>query len=140
MLYYRLNSERQVCQIADTYPKDDPKGWIHTRDLSDLGQAIKVADEISELTGELYLGIDKGEWISPRFDVIKAPKIGDQVSFAFNGDYYPDGVIQHISKSMRVITTDSGKKYYRRGLSGCWKYQQTWSLVVGHCSDKNPHF
>lgn len=36
--------------------------------------------------------------------------VGDEVSYGFNGDYYPCGIISKITK--RYITTDTGAKFY----------------------------
>jgi hypothetical protein len=68
------------------------------------------------------------------------PAINDQVSFAFNGDYYPCGVIAKISKNHKIITTSDGQKFYRQGEDNKWKMHKTWSLVKGHIERQNPHF
>jgi hypothetical protein len=77
---------------------------------------------------------------SPRYDVIQLPKVGDDCSYAFNGDYYPCGQVKSISKSLKIIVTTEGQKFYRRGETGTWKYNKTWSLVKGHISKLNPEF
>lgn len=102
--------------------------------------ACDVAAKVTAKEGELYIGIDCGSSVYPRYDIIKAPVVGDEVSYSFNGDTYPDGKIVKISESMRVITTDTGNKYYRRRLTGAWKRHQTWTLVRGHRYEQNPHF
>lgn len=98
------------------------------------------AKEIAALLGPNYIAIDNGTHVSPRYDVIKLPQVGDKVSYAFNGDYYPCGEIASISKSLRLIATTEGQKFYRRGETGVWKYNQTWALVAGHVSKLNPEF
>ena len=77
----------------------------------------------------------------PRFDVVYAPQVGDKVSYAFNGDSYPDGVVTKVSASLRRIETSTGSVYYRRKSTGTWKKQGgTWWLVHGWHNDRNPHF
>jgi outer membrane protein TolC len=70
----------------------------------------------------------------------KLPAINDPVSYAFNGDYYPCGVITKISKNFKMITTSEGQKFYRQGDANQWKMHKTWSLVKGHIERQNPHF
>ncbi|WXB48017.1 hypothetical protein WCWAEYFT_CDS0315 [Vibrio phage VB_VaC_TDDLMA] len=101
-----------------------------------LESAQKVCEQFGEDT---YMVVDKGEYILPRFDVIEKPRVGDKVSYAFNGDSTPCGEIKSISKSLKVITTTDGQKFYRKGLSGTWKYNKTWSLISGHQEERNPH-
>jgi hypothetical protein len=73
-------------------------------------------------------------------DIGEAPAVGDEVSYAFNGDYYPCGTIKSISASFRLIITTEGQKFYRRRESACWKYNGVWSMVDGHREELNPHF
>lgn len=104
-------------------------------------QVTKLAQELTvAIAGELFLPTDAGEHVSPRYDVIKAPKVGDKVSYAFNGDCYVCGKIIGISPSYRLITTDSGKTFYRKRLTGTWLYNKTWALVNGHHYTQNPEF
>jgi len=105
-----------------------------------IGIHLKQLKKFAAALGEGYIATDAGEYVSPRYDVIDLPKIGAEVSYAFNGDYYPCGKIASISKSFKLITTTEGQKFYRRGESGCWKYNKTWSLVPGHISKLNPEF
>lgn len=113
---------------------------INPRDIKSFSQAIQMAEEFTNEESVKYIPIDRGSNVSPRFDVIEAPRIGDPVSYGFNGDYYPDGHIEKISSSMKVITTTSGRKYYRRKQTASWKYNQTWTLVAGHHDERNPSF
>jgi hypothetical protein len=93
-----------------------------------------------------YVATDSSANVSPRYDVIEAPKVGDAVSYSFNGDTYPCGHVTHISDSYRVITTTGDgtppkrMKFYRRRLSGSWVNNGTWSLVSGHIYEQNPSF
>lgn len=101
---------------------------------------IEAAKQTAE-TGVYMIPVDREQWTSPRYGVISAPKIGDKVSYAFNGDYYPAGVITKISKNnFRKITTSTGEIFWRRNNSASWKYNQTWSMVSGWLDDKNPSF
>jgi len=70
----------------------------------------------------------------------KLPAINDPVSYAFNGDYYPCGVVTKISKNFKMITTSEGQTFHRQGAANQWKMHKTWSLVKGHIERQNPHF
>lgn len=98
------------------------------------------AKEVAAALGSDYIATDAGEWTSPRYDVQKLPQIGGKVSYAFNGDYYPCGVITAISKSLKIISTSEGRKFYRVRETGSWRNAGTWSLVQGHISKLNPEF
>lgn len=103
-------------------------------------RTFEAAQEVAAALGPNYIATDAGQHVSPRYDVIELPKVGDKVSYAFNGDYYPCGEIASISKSLKLITTTEGRKFYRQRQTGCWKYNGTWSLVQGHISKQNPEF
>jgi hypothetical protein len=90
--------------------------------------------------GRVYIPTDAGGHVSPRYDVIEAPRIGDFVSYAFNGDSYPSGVITKISKTLRRVETEVGDVFYRRRESGSWVKDRTWTMVHGYWSKKNPSF
>jgi hypothetical protein len=87
-------------------------------------------------------------------------KIGDPVSYGFNGDWYPDGTVARITK--KFLTTTNGHKYslttYKdrelikneegrcidavdviregfRSVNG-----GTWALCHGHIREWNPEF
>ncbi|CAB4161134.1 hypothetical protein UFOVP728_31 [uncultured Caudovirales phage] len=154
MLYFKINRRYDVIAINDGMPAElkanftlwlrhldnNGTGWITCDDLDTMMFAQLIADAATAYTSELYIATDNGEWVSPRYEVIKAPKVGDQVSKAFNGDYYPVGVIASISKSLKVIETSTGLKFYRRKLRGAWINAGTWSLVPGHIQRWNPEF
>ncbi len=113
---------------------------FHNGSIKSYERMEEIAAELTEQTGVIYGAIDRGCGVSPRFDVMVMPQVGDEISYGFNGDYYPCGKIATISKSGSVITSDDGKRFYRRKLSGAWKYQQTWTMVPGHISERNPSF
>lgn len=141
MLYFRINAAGAVTEIADKAPSPFGPDWANRWDWKDLPSAQKVAASATEHAGERYIAIDNGGGCYPRFDVIRAPKVGDQVSYSFNGDSYPDGEIKSISASLRLITTTTGGTYYRRGESGRWvKKGGTWTLIRGHVNEHNREF
>lgn len=128
--------------VAVTDKTSHGEGWQSRWDWKDLDTAQQIAEGATKLTGRLHIGIDNGPCVSPRFDIMEAPAVGDEVSYAFNGDYYPDGVITSVTKgSLKVVRTSTGSTYYRRRNTGNWKKAGgTWSLVPGHRTDKNPSF
>jgi hypothetical protein len=143
MNYYRLDSNGNVTEVLPEYPRDvNREGIISRHDIADLDRAKAIAASATKLTGELYVGVDSGKNVSPRFDVIRAPQLGDDVSYGFNGDYYPDGKVIHVTEgSHKVVKTDKGGTYYRYKDSGRWTREGgTWSLVRGTRNERNPHF
>lgn len=139
MLYFQIQ-DNVVSGITNKWAMDANRSWECSRDWNTFEEVARVALSATIFSGEAYIPVDNGEWVSPRYDVIKAPAVGDKVSYAFNGDFYPDGEIVKISASGKVITTSSGKKYYRSGLTASWKNSKVWSLVQGHHDERNPHF
>lgn len=136
MIYVTRNADGNIAGVsAEHSPKSECR-W----DWKTMKAAVAVADEATALTGRLHIAVDSGEWVSPRFDVIEAPTVGAKVSYTFNGDYYPCGQIARISKSLRVITTDAGKTFYRRRDSAAWVFDGMWSMVPGHINRLNPEF
>ncbi len=75
----------------------------------------------------------------PKFDIVRAPQVGDFVSRGYNGDHYPDSEIVRISPTGKVITTASGKKYYGSREIGKWK-SGAFSLMRGYHDRRNPCF
>ena len=141
MLHFELNTANEVIAIVSRYPAGaDDNSWVDRWDFKSLDDAQRIADSATKLTGRLYIATDAGEWVSPRYDVVEAPAVGDEVSYAFNGDYYPCGVITSISKSLKLITTSTGRKFYRRRQSSAWLNNGMWSLVPGHIRRLNPEF
>jgi hypothetical protein len=103
-------------------------------------KTFDAAKEVAAALGAEYAATDSGEGVSPRYDIIKLPQVGEPISYAFNGDYYPCGTIAAVSDSKRIVTSTEGQKFYRRKESGAWIYQRTWSMVRGHISRTNPEF
>jgi hypothetical protein len=69
-------------------------------------------------------------------------KVGDDVSYAFNGDYYYAGKVARITN--KFLTTDQGTKFtlvetpygYRFRMTGA----KCWWMVPGKIEALNPHF
>ena len=101
-----------------------------------------LAQQATELTGRTHVVIDNGPHRGNRYDILEVPAVGDAVSYGFNGDYYPDGHITHVTAgTLRIIKTDTGSVYYRKKNSGAWvKKGGTWGMVKGHVRKLNPHF
>jgi hypothetical protein len=112
--------------------------WQSRWNWKSLERVETIAKYLTAITGKLYIGTDSGGNSFPRYDIAEVPAIGDPVSYAFNGDYYPDGVVTKISPKL-MVTTSTGSTYRRRGNSGSWrKAGGTWSLVAGHINRLNP--
>lgn len=142
MFYFQTNAAGKLSAIATEVPHGEHGKWETRHNIVTLSHAERIAAEATELTGDLYVGIDNGPSVWPRYDLIKAPKVGDKVSYAFNGDYYPDGEIVSVTPgSLRQVKTSTGHTYYRRKQTGNWKQTGgTWSLVPGHINERNPEF
>ena len=141
MLFFGLNEEGKamraftIAQLKDAVPC--PYKVVYRQEFHTMAHAEKVAGDL----GPDYVAVDAGEDTWPRYDVIERPKVGDRVSRYFNGDYYPAGSITHVTpKSARVVKTDDGTTFYRRGCSDNWKSSGTWSMVKGWSNEKNPCF
>lgn len=139
---------REVLGIAhapdEETVRDARNGWFRDRRIATFEEAIIVADKLTEQFGMVFLPEDRGSNVSPRFGIFRAFRVGEPVSYGFNGDFYPAGVITAISKSGRVITTknpctSTEKKFYRRKLTASWKHNGMWTLVSGFHREQNPH-
>lgn len=123
---------KEIPGITYNQVKTDP-------DFKSLHEVEMIAAILTELTGETYLAFDNGEYTSHRFGVIVPPKVGDDVSYGFNGDYYPCGKVVRITKSWRIYTEKH--VFFRRKQSTQWvKKGGTWALVKGIVDERNPHF
>lgn len=153
MIYAKVNEDGSVVDVYGSSHSphssteynavilgEDRNLWQYRRNWESFERATEIAAGLTKLTGDLYLPIDNGTSTWPRYDVIEAPKVGDKVSYAFNGDYYPDGEITHITKTFQ-IKTSAGNTYRRRKNTGSWRQPGgTWSLVQGHINERNPSF
>lgn len=112
-----------------------------SQDVASYEHACEIAAYLTEKTGKCHLGVDRGQYVWPRFDVIQFDvKPGDLVSMGFNGDYYPQGTVKRVSPDKRIVTLDNEKRFFRRKLSGSWVHDRTWSLVPGVQNRRNPSF
>lgn len=142
MIYVGLNAKLEVEAITEKFEETLARTdlvWQNRWDWTTKATVDHLAEQITEYAGELFISIDNGTSVSPRFDIIRAPKVGDEVSMGFNGDYYPQGKIKAISSSLKVITLGNGKRFYRRRETGSWIHNQTWSLIPGTLNTQNPH-
>lgn len=142
MLRFQIAPDNSVLAIADSFNQSQitDGNWVCRHDIQTLALADDIASAATKFSGKLHIAIDNGEWVSPRYDVIEAPQVGENVSYAFNGDYYPCGQITKISSTLKQITTSTGRTFHRRKLSGRWVSQGTWTMVHGHISKLNPEF
>ena len=123
----------------------DLEGGAYVR-LNSYDECVSVANELQsypENAGKVFLPVDRGSWVSPRYTVIEFGfQVGDEVSMGFNGDFYPEGKIAKISNDYRIVTLENGKRFFRTGhkLGESWRYDKTWYLVPGIRDERNPSF
>lgn len=123
-----------------TAQQHSDKAWQSRWDWLDFATVEKLARYVTAMTGRDYLPTDATEAVAPRYGIVPAPKVGDPVSYGFNGDYYPCGHITKITKGWRV-TTSEGKVFNRRKNTSGWRMVGgTWGMVAGHIYEQNPHF
>lgn len=120
-------------------------GWKQGHENRNDWKTFAAAEEIAKVLGAEFIATDAGEWVSPRYDVQRLPKVGEKVSYTFNGDTYPCGIIESVSKAAghrRIVADENGTKhvFWRRRLSGSWVKDGTWSLTGGHINERNPSF
>ena len=153
MFYIILGKDGKVSELR-TELSNEERHILHTEnrlesrhDWKTFDRATEVAEQASKATGRNIVPVDNGEWVWPRYDITEVPNVGDDVSYGFNGDYYPCGKIIKISGQnyRRIETYDeqNGRRkfFWRRRLTGSWVMSGgTWSLVKGIHNDKNPDF
>lgn len=140
MIYIAIDDEGKATGWAnDRSMFEEGTNVISRWDYTDINHVTQVAADLTEATGKLFIPVDSGPTVSPRYDVIAAPVVGDQVSMSFNGDTYPMGKIVAISNTMKVITVTTGEKFYRVNSSGIWRYNRIWTLVAGFHKSYNDH-
>jgi hypothetical protein len=156
MLFFKIDDQHNVTAIEQSMPEilktstgykywsrqiDGTRhaGWLDRNDIGTMEYAEQIAESATKLTGELYIATDAGDHVAPRFDVIAAPRVGDEVSMGFNGDYYPVGTITKISASLKRVTTSSGKIFNRKRQTGAWVHGYS-SMVAGVHRRLNPEF
>lgn len=137
-----VTSDSRVVYAGDDRVHGDllPEGTrVERWAIKSMAEAEALAVRATrDLAPRKFLAADAGENVSPRYDVIEAYKVGDKVGYEFNGDRYADGEIIRISESGRVITTSTGKRYYRHKQSSSWlQTGGTWVLSRGHHTTTN---
>lgn len=140
MIYVRIVNGKAT-EVSHKHPEDhaNPE-WQSRWDWKSYEHVVALAAELTALTGKLHLGTDATESTSPRYDVIEAPAIGDEVSKGFNGDYYPCGKIVNITPTFQ-ITTDTGAKFRRYKNTAGWRQAGRGFWMVGGVHDeRNPSF
>lgn len=133
----------EICPDSEAYASPRPADLENRNHWRHLESAQEVAIALTNRTGTLYIATDAGPYCSPRYDVIEAPKVGDAVSYEFNGDSYPCGHITAISSSLRRIVATEGNTrhvFWRRKETGAWIKDGTWFLRPGHVYKQNPSF
>lgn len=141
MLYFKVDQDKVTLITENRAPT--PDFICRGRGIPSYEAAQILADAANAFggyDGGKLVATDATASTSPRYDVIRAPTIGDKVSYSFNGDSYPDGEIVKISDSLRVVKTNTGSVYYRRMLTGSWRKDGTWTLIRGHRNERNPSF
>jgi hypothetical protein len=112
---------------------------INNWNIKSFEHATELAVAETLATGKQHIACDRGECCSPRYYIAPVPVVGEPVSYAFNGDYYPCGVITSISKTLKKITTSEGRTFYRKRNTDVWK-NSIWCMVNGHIERLNPEF
>lgn len=153
MLYVEVN-RNTAGKVTSAYvlTEAERKGLPHDHcENRNDWRTFEAAQEVAAALGPKYQATDAGRWTSPRYDVQELPQVGQEVSYTFNGDYYPCGKIVKISEgpAFRKITAKdlNGRRYifWRRcrdgkPTGGAWVMDGTWSMIAGHVSKTNPEF
>lgn len=119
--------------------------YENRNDWKTMQRAEEVSNELTRASvargdNRVFLAVDAGPNVSPRYDIVEAPKVGDKVSRGFNGDYYPAGEIAKVSASYKRVETTTGVVFFRRKQSAVWVSDRTWAMVDGHKDERNPSF
>lgn len=126
--------------LADDVIKGRCVDW----EVLDFLRAATIADILTSKTGELHVPVDRGGYCSPRYGMVRVPRVGDLVSKSFNGDTYIVGKVVRVSASLRRVETqhNDGRRltFYRRKLTASWLNGGMWALVRGHHEERNPEF
>lgn len=129
----------KVAELGDECVTLGKDAWIGRHEIKDFEAATALAASATRLTGETYLPVDQGSGHWPRYDVVKAPKVGDVVSRGFNGDYYPVGTIVKITHNFKRVECNDGTVFWRRKNTGGWRDGGFW-MVQGTRDERNPSF
>lgn len=126
----------------DLIPWDFYKHYKHTSDIETEEDVLNFVSMYDEFKGEkdtlMIISSTNIRGVTT-FKVHVKPKIGDKVSYAFNGDCTPCGEIEKISPTMKKITTTTGHTFYNKKGTASWVMHGTWYMVNGHYEERNPH-
>lgn len=129
-------------KFADTgenLPEFDQVLCEHDLNEKTFEQVQVLADEASAFFGTTYIAAENRN-CSPKYRIIAPPKVGDPVSYTFNGDYTPCGHVVKVTKTL-MVRTSTGKCFRRKGRTAAWVLPGgTFSLVHGHVDRRNPEF
>lgn len=148
--------DRKLDRLAIQYGRNGAyqtrNDWKTWEDVMDISLSLNLSYK-GERT---FIPTDAGPQVHPRFDVIELPKVGDDVSYGFNGDYYSCGKIISISKgpvyrkivTRKIVTQNEEEKwrvprtytFWRRRFTGTWLRGGMWALVRGVHDEWNPEF
>ncbi len=108
-------------------------------------RTFEAAEELARLLttdDQTWMAADAGQGCYPRFTIFRMFRMGEDVSYGFNGDSYPCGIITKIGAGRQArITTSTGKTFNRCRLTGRWAAPGgTWTLCRGHEYKQNPSF
>lgn len=105
----------------------------------DENLARRICDSLNQgEPGQWY--VYKSDFACDPWIVAKLPQVGDRVSEAFNGDYYPRGFIVKVSPSGKKVTTSTGHVFWRDSKRPARWANGGFSMVKGHHDKQNPHF
>lgn len=135
MLYVTRNAEGQITSVSTESSREAESRW----DWKDFATVEAVAAEASLVTGKVFLPVDSGNGVSPRFDIVEAPKVGDFVSYGIGSDRYPDGEIISISASYKTVKT-AANTYRRRKNTASWRNGSSCSMIPGFQDYRDPSF
>lgn len=134
LIVYITDNDIELLTIAQATAKRWHK-CEYRNDWTSFERVTEIAERLTAKYKKSYIAVQNGTM----FDVIVAPQVGDAISYAFNGDSTPDGHIVSISKSMKVITSSTGYRYYRFKKTGSWRRHHMWWMSYGHTYERNPH-
>lgn len=141
MKFFKFDGQGNLMEISEVLPAvfrlGDRWHWESNADRRTEDEAKKIAELATALTGNVWIS---GNSSTGNFQIIEAPKIGDDVSEGFNGDYDYVGTITAITPTWR-ITTSTGVKFSRVKNSLGWKrVHSNTSMIHGIINARNPHF
>lgn len=139
-MYVKFKGDR-VQDVKTALEGDErlDRAWTERWNWTSFEIVQTIASYLTAMKGTLWVPVDRGPGVSPRYDVVQVPKVGDEVSYGFNGDSYPCSVVTKVSKSL-TVTTSEGNTFRRRKQTASWvRTGGTWSLIRGHHYEQNPH-